>query len=493
MGYPSALHTVAEYALQSGDSLPPARGVFTSAERLTEHVRHALETAWQCRVFDRYGAVEGCASASQCEFGRYHVSPEVGIIEILDAEGRDAAPGVEGEVVCTGLQNLLQPLIRYRLGDVARWSRQQDCPCGRMMPILEGIDGRLEDSCYTADGRRIVRFDTVFKGVANVMGSASSPRTDERVHHHRRSGARIRNTRDRVASQKHALACRRCSPGDQVRQRHPSHGRGEVQGGRLSSVSGGAPPTSDESEQCRIAVTTQTEVDRIRADCRAAGRHHPRRRLFPDARCESVCSPAEGAGALQVMRRERVTPLTGKKILDIGCGNGRQLLQFMVWGASVENLAGIDLIEARVANARAQFGSHAGNTTADLRVGDASTLPWPDATFDVVHQSMVFTSILDWNMKVAVAHEITRVLRPGGVLLWYDFFVDNPRNPHVKGIGGDEIRALFRGCSVTFRRVTLAPPLARWLVPITWTGALLVEQLRFLNTHYLVAIRRVPT
>jgi phenylacetate-CoA ligase len=168
MGYPSALYAVAEHVLERGEQLPAARGVFTSAERLPQYMRTAIERAWQCQVFDRYGAVEGCVSASQCERGRYHVNPEVGIIEIVDEDGRAVAPGQEGELVCTGLGNTLQPLIRYRIGDYARWAMQQDCDCGRRTPVLEGIDGRVEECCYTEDGRRIIRFDTVFKGVGNI-------------------------------------------------------------------------------------------------------------------------------------------------------------------------------------------------------------------------------------------------------------------------------------------------------------------------------------
>ena len=168
MGFPSALHAVAEHVLACGEELPAARGVFTSGERLQPHMREAIERVWQCRVFDRYGAVEGCVSASQCAHGRYHLNPEVGVVELLDAGGSPVPPGEAGEVVCTGLGNLLQPLIRYRIGDYARWARDQQCPCGRMTPILEGIDGRVEECCYTTDGRRIVRFDPVFKGVANV-------------------------------------------------------------------------------------------------------------------------------------------------------------------------------------------------------------------------------------------------------------------------------------------------------------------------------------
>lgn len=168
MGYPNALNTLARYALENNDLPAPARVVITTSETLTETIRHVLEQAWQCRVYDRYGAVEGCVFASQCEYNQYHVSPEVGIVEIVNRNGKPCLPGVIGEAVCTGLQNTLQPLIRYRIGDAARWAVKQDCPCGRSMPIVEAIEGRFEDICFTSDGREILRFDTVFKGINNI-------------------------------------------------------------------------------------------------------------------------------------------------------------------------------------------------------------------------------------------------------------------------------------------------------------------------------------
>ncbi|MEJ7712195.1 MAG: AMP-binding protein [Pyrinomonadaceae bacterium] len=143
MGCPSALHTIAQYALESGDLPAPAKAVFTTSEAVTTQAREAIEQAWQCRVYDRYGAVEGCASASQCEHGRYHVSPEVGIIEIVDSEGRHCPPGVMGEMICTGLQNTLQPLIRYRIGDAARWATTQTCECGRRAADIRISGGPL--------------------------------------------------------------------------------------------------------------------------------------------------------------------------------------------------------------------------------------------------------------------------------------------------------------------------------------------------------------
>ncbi len=168
MGYPSALFAVARHALDTGDLPAPVKAVFTTSETVTEQMREAIEAAWQCRIFDRYGAVEGCVFASQCEHGRYHVSPEVGLVEILDSDGQPCPPGVIGEVICTGLKNTLQPLIRYRIGDAARWSSEKICPCGRNLPILEAIEGRFEDMCYTPDGRQTLRFDTVFKGVTKI-------------------------------------------------------------------------------------------------------------------------------------------------------------------------------------------------------------------------------------------------------------------------------------------------------------------------------------
>ncbi len=73
-----------------------------------------------------------------------------------------------GEVICTGLQNMLEPLIKYRIGNIACWAIDQKRQCRRAMPILEAIEGRFEDTCYTPDGREVLRFDTVFKGIEKI-------------------------------------------------------------------------------------------------------------------------------------------------------------------------------------------------------------------------------------------------------------------------------------------------------------------------------------
>lgn len=195
---------------------------------------------------------------------------------------------------------------------------------------------------------------------------------------------------------------------------------------------------------------------------------------------------------LKLLVQEGLVPLAGKTILDVGCGEGQQLLELVSWGARRSELAGIDLLEGRVARARMRLGdtNDQPGSAIDLRAGDASQLPWPDRRFDIVHQNTVFTSILDDGMKRNIAGEIIRVLKPGGVLIWYDFRFNNPYNRQVKGIGSGELRRLFPGCAVRLRRLTLAPPLARRLVPISWIGSLLLEKLVVLNTHYLAIIRK---
>lgn len=176
--------------------------------------------------------------------------------------------------------------------------------------------------------------------------------------------------------------------------------------------------------------------------------------------------------------------LAGKRVLEVGCGSGNWLEMLAQRMEGTASLAGIDLDPGRAARAAERFPQ------ADIRSGDASRLPWASGSFDLVLQSTVFSSILDPGMRQAVASEMLRVLAPEGAVLWYDFFVDNPSNPHVRGVRRREIAALFPGCRISLRRATLAPPLARRIVPVSWRLAELLESLRVLDTHYFGVIRR---
>ncbi len=185
---------------------------------------------------------------------------------------------------------------------------------------------------------------------------------------------------------------------------------------------------------------------------------------------------------VMALRAEGLTDLAALRALDVGCGGGWWLRTLLRWGARPAHLAGIDLLPEAVA------ACHAIHPELDVRLGSAEELPFADGAFDLVSQFTVFSSILDDGLRRRVAAEMRRVLRPGGVLLWYDFTV-NPVNPDTRGIGRRELARLFPGCRLRVRRVTLAPPLARLVAPRSWLLAELLERLPPLRTHLLATVR----
>ena len=169
-GYPSAIYLLADFYRQTRRHALPLEAVLTSAETLSSYQREAIEEAFSTRVFDQYGQAEMQSFWYECEAGRMHAHPLAGVTEILRADGTPTSPGEAGEVVVTGLVNDAMPLIRYRVGDTARFGRER-CPCGRGMPVIEEIGGRLDDFVYTRERGVLGRLDPVLKGVRNIVES----------------------------------------------------------------------------------------------------------------------------------------------------------------------------------------------------------------------------------------------------------------------------------------------------------------------------------
>ena len=190
---------------------------------------------------------------------------------------------------------------------------------------------------------------------------------------------------------------------------------------------------------------------------------------------------------LALLRRYHCENLAAKKILEIGCGSGQWLCDFIKWGARPENVTGIDLLVDRLSKARRLCAP-----AIHIECASAAELPFSNGTFDLVLQSTVFTSILDPDLKHRVAAEMIRVVKPDGFILWYDYHLNNPWNSDVRGVKRREIFELFPNCRVELGRITLLPPLARLLAPYSYLSCYSLEKLPPLCTHYLGVIRKKP-
>ncbi len=180
------------------------------------------------------------------------------------------------------------------------------------------------------------------------------------------------------------------------------------------------------------------------------------------------------------------TDLAALRLVEVGCGAGGNLLELLQLGFLPEHLSGLELLPERHAQARQRLPA----ATALWR-GDASVAPVEAGSQDLVLQSTVFSSLLDDAFQQRLADAMWSWLRPGGAVLWYDFVVNNPHNPDVRGVPVARIRQLFPQARIAVDRVTLAPPLARRVC--AWHPALyrVFNARPLLRTHRLAWIETV--
>jgi SAM-dependent methyltransferase len=188
---------------------------------------------------------------------------------------------------------------------------------------------------------------------------------------------------------------------------------------------------------------------------------------------------------LQLLARRGWHDLRERRLLEVGCGAGGNLLEFLRMGWQPEHLAGIELLPERHAHARAVLPERVA-----LHLGDACTAPIAEASCDLVFQATVFSSLLDDAFQQRLAAAMWRWVKPGGAVLWYDFTVDNPRNRDVRGVPLRRVRALFPEGRIEARRVTLAPPLARAACRV-WPGWYpVLNAVPVLRTHVLAWVAK---
>ena len=241
-------------------------------------------------------------------------------------------------------------------------------------------------------------------------------------------------------------------------------------------------PSADEParESARELAAVQDRYARRAADESSTPAGQPDRYSFlqPDV-WQSV--QERQRAMLMLFRRLGWHRLDDKRVFEVGCGAGGNLLELLRLGFAPGHLGGIELLPERLAQARRVLPP-----AVSLQAGDACALALPPASQDIVLQSTVFSSLLDDAFQQRLADAMWHWVAPGGGVLWYDFTVDNPRNPDVRGVPLGRVRAMFPRARMLSRRVTLAPPLARALCRLHPALYSVANALPWLRTHRLL-------
>jgi phenylacetate-CoA ligase len=157
VAYPSALAEFARYCEKQGKSIESLKAIICSAESLLDHDRKYIESTLGVTIYDRYGCREvgDIAQEAPGSSGLLVNSDRIHV-EIIGEDGKPCAPGEQGEVIVTDLDNFGMPLIRYQIGDFARFAVEETASASNYpFPILASVDGRTLDVVRCIGGQRI--------------------------------------------------------------------------------------------------------------------------------------------------------------------------------------------------------------------------------------------------------------------------------------------------------------------------------------------------
>ena len=188
------------------------------------------------------------------------------------------------------------------------------------------------------------------------------------------------------------------------------------------------------------------------------------------------------AAFLRLLKRHGIVSLSDVRVLELGCGDGALIRSIVHYGA---DLSLVDAVEIDPACASS---THAAYSPARIATGDASHLPYQNASFDLALAFTSFSSMTGEGVRTRAATEALRVLRPGGLLVVYDFRL-NPTNPATLPLREADLRSLFGQQQLTIERVTLAPPIVRALGGLPALCRPL-ERIPWLRTHLLASITK---
>ncbi|MFC2013194.1 phenylacetate--CoA ligase family protein, partial [Chloroflexota bacterium] len=142
--YASVAYLLARYLKHRGIENIRTEAVVSHAQQLFPEYRELIREVFGCEVFDIYGSVETPSMATECpEHTGYHVLTPNVILEFI-RNNQPVSPGKVGKIVATDLHNYAMPFIRYENGDLGI-PLNEKCPCGRGLPLMKEITGRIND------------------------------------------------------------------------------------------------------------------------------------------------------------------------------------------------------------------------------------------------------------------------------------------------------------------------------------------------------------
>ncbi len=169
-GHSHSLFILSQYVQHLSIKFIHPKGIISSCMMLLPHERKTIEDIFGVRVFDRYGCEEVSLIASECERHEgMHLNIEHLFVEFLKDDGSYAAPGEPGNIIVTDLMNRAMPFIRYQIEDVGV-PTDRKCSCGRGLPLMEKVSGRVADFLIKKDGTKVSGVSLIENTLTKIQG-----------------------------------------------------------------------------------------------------------------------------------------------------------------------------------------------------------------------------------------------------------------------------------------------------------------------------------
>lgn len=169
VGFVGPIVRLAQWLIATGRKIWRPQAILGASEALLQFQRDIIEQAFGCPAYNTYGCREFMLIASECEQRHgLHINADHLVVELRKPEHAPPDNGT-GEVVITDLFNYGMPFVRYVNGDMATLSPDR-CVCGRGLPMLSSVDGRLLDAIRSPAGHLLpgIYFPHMLKDVPGL-------------------------------------------------------------------------------------------------------------------------------------------------------------------------------------------------------------------------------------------------------------------------------------------------------------------------------------